>query len=433
MDPRLIGALALCWASQAPDAQPAPEPEDPDPEAETALAPAEEGGEAAQEVAFRYLVQFRPAERVAKVRLRVEQRAPGLKRLRFHIDPAQHLDFRGDGDLEREDDSHVVWRPPEGGGTARWSARLDHLRDQKSYDARLTSRWALFRGSDLVPPAASRFVGGSTSVGTVRFELPKRWKLVTPAVEIGPGRYRIDTDRFFARPQGWMMAGRLRTVVFESAGVQVTVATPRKLGLELMELRTFLRFTLPSFRELLGEMPDRIVIVGAGDPMWRGGLSGPRSLYVHADRPLVSKDGTSPILHELMHAFMRAVSKENGDWVVEGLAELYAVHLLHRAGGMSDAERDAAIAYLRKKGRGVRSLLAPRSTGRRTAKAVGVLDRLDRKIREHSGGETSLDHVVRRLVESGAPITTAHFRKVVSDVVGEDLAPFFETHVAATP
>ena len=32
-------------------------------------------------------------------------------------------------------------------------------------------------------------------------------------------------------------------------------------------------------------------MVGANDPMWRGGLSAPRSLYLHSGRPLIESDG----------------------------------------------------------------------------------------------------------------------------------------------
>ena len=43
----------------------------------------------------------------------------------------------------------------------------------------------------------------------------------------------------------------------------------------------------------------RLLIVSAGDPMWRGGLSGPSSMFLHSDRPLISENRTSTLLHEL--------------------------------------------------------------------------------------------------------------------------------------
>src|SRR3546814_11955514 len=82
-----------------------------------------------------------------------------------------------------------------------------------------------------------------------------------------------------------------------------------------------------------------VVFVSAGDPMWHGGLSGPRSLFVHADRPLISENGSSTLMHEMVHVVtgLRAVSGD--DWIVEGIAEYYSMVLLNRSGMLSDARQ----------------------------------------------------------------------------------------------
>lgn len=435
MEP-LLTCLFLVAVAQEPDAT-AP-PADPEGVTEGPMPPPEPGSDAAEagsphQVEYRYRVVLKPSERVARVRLEVRQEAPGLRQLRLHYDPQQHLSFKGDGELDAEDETHLVWRPPPEGGTLSWTARLDHLRDERSYDARVATRWALFRGTDLVPPAASSFVTGSESTGSVRFELPKRWRIVGPDRQVAPGRFEVETDRFFIRPQGWMLAGQISVETFEIGETSITLATPRKLGLDLMDIRTFLRFTLPTFQQVVGQLPPRILVVGAGDPMWRGGLSGPRSLYLHRDRPLVASDGTSPVLHELMHVFMEAKSGDDGDWIVEGLAELYALNVLQRSGGMSESERKQSLAYLAKRGQGIQRLTAGKSTGRRTARAVVVLDRLDQQIQKATQGNRSLDDVVRRLVLEDQKVTTAYFRQIVQDVVGEDLEGFFSTYVSTEP
>ena len=43
-----------------------------------------------------------------------------------------------------------------------------------------------------------------------------------------------------------------------------------------------------SLSRLLPDFPDRLTVVSATGPMWRGGLSAPASLYIHADLPLIS-------------------------------------------------------------------------------------------------------------------------------------------------
>ena len=77
-----------------------------------------------------------------------------LKQLVFRIDPERHLDFRGDGEIVISEES-VTWRPGGSGTALHYTFLIDHLRDARSYDARITKTWALFRGDDLVPPARS--------------------------------------------------------------------------------------------------------------------------------------------------------------------------------------------------------------------------------------------------------------------------------------
>src|SRR3546814_10217934 len=82
--------------------------------------------------------------------------------------------------------------------------------------------------------------------------------------------------------------------------------------------------------------------------MWRGGLSGPNSLYMHADRPIVSENGTSSLVHELVHVFSRIKDSDRSDWITEGLAEYYAIELVRRAGGMSEDRYQAVREHLTK-------------------------------------------------------------------------------------
>ncbi|NJK88714.1 MAG: hypothetical protein HC923_04485 [Myxococcales bacterium] len=355
---------------------------------------------AGAKVEFRYDITIKPVERVALVEMVVRQDAVGLESMRFHIDPDRHVGFEGDGTVASDGPAYVVWDLPADGGKLTWTARIDHLREPTAYDARIASGWALFRGSDIVPPAASRVTEDATSTARARFDLPNKWELVSRHEPMDDGFVRLeDENRFYKRPSGWMMVGKLESMTFEVAGTAVKLATSPKLGLHLTDLRSFLRWTLPSFRDLLGELPKTLVVVGSGDPMWRGGLSGPNSLYLHRDRPLIDSDSTSPVLHELTHVFMGAKSGPGGDWIVEGLAEYYALEVLTRSGGITKEERDEAMERLKRRGRKVDSLDVEHSRGRITARATAVLDRLDRRIRELTNGAKSLDDVLRALLE----------------------------------
>jgi hypothetical protein len=172
-------------------------------------------------------------------------------------------------------------------------------------------------------------------------------------------------------------------------------------------------------------MPERLLVVSAGDPMWRGGLSGPRSFYIHADRPLITPDVTSPILHELVHAVTSARSAPGGDWIVEGLADYYSLELLVRSKTVSRRRYTRALARLAERGRGVRDLTVEPADGSVTARAVTALHALDGEIRRATGDKASLDDVVAQLAAVPGAVTLERFRSVVTAVAGRDLAAFF--------
>lgn len=374
-----------------------------------------------------YDVRVVPSEKAAYVKVILGKNAHYVERITFTVDPERQLDFDGDGEIELAD-GKVTWVPPRGGGELRYTFRIDHLRDAQRYDARVSSTWALFRGDDLVPPARVSTVGeGALAEARLRLRLPEGWKAVSPYVEDSAGTLRIDNpDRRFDRPTGWFLLGKINVSRTTVAGTKLTVATPRKQGDRRQDLLAFLRFTLPELRALLGGMPERITIVSAGDPMWRGGLSGPGSLYLHGERPLIDHDFTSPVLHEIVHTAMGARSGPDGDWIVEGLAEYLGLEALVRSKGISKARHKRALEKAKKKGEGVSDLLVPRADAKVTAKAVTVLYELDLLMAERCQGK--LSDVVDRLRRAKGSISTSGFRGIAEDVGQCDLSAFFEKH-----
>src|SRR5690606_12971883 len=116
----------------------------------------------------------------------------------------------------------------------------------------------------------------------------------------------------------------------------------------------------------------------------------------------------------------------DGDWIVEGLAELYSLEALVRSRTISKRRYERALARIDARGRGVRSVVATqRASGAVTARAVGLLRDLDGEIRAASGGERSLDDVMHELALSSEAISLAHFRKLCEQVAGAPLADFF--------
>lgn len=375
-----------------------------------------------------YEARVRP-DCLAEVAITVDQNPGLLRELRIRIDPERHHDFAGDGRVAREGE-HLVWALPAGRAQLRYRVRIDHLRGE-GFDARCTLDYALFRGEDLFPPTATWVVPeGTPSRARLRLELPHAWKVVTPFRRRKDGTFTIEQPhRDHDRPTGWILAGRLGVQRETVAGVRLTIASPIGEGIHRLDLLALLRWTLPQLRRILPELPDRLLIVSARDPMWRGGLSGPRSLYLHGDRPLIERDGTSPLLHELMHVLMRARAGSDGDWIVEGLAELYSLELLVRSKTISEARYRKSLEGLARRGASVERLRVPRSTGNTTARAADLLHRLDRRIRSETGDRKSLDDVLRALIAADRPITTEGFRNAAERVTGLRLERFFRNNV----
>src|SRR5690606_39628931 len=115
------------------------------------------------------------------------------------------------------------------------------------------------------------------------------------------------------------------------------------------------------------------------------------SLFLHADRPLVSENGTSSLLHELVHVIARITDHDNSDWISEGLAEYYAIELLRRAGGMTEDRYQQVRKHLTNWSRDVKSLRTERASGPITARAVLLLQEPDGQVRKARQGPRRRD------------------------------------------
>jgi predicted metalloprotease with PDZ domain len=260
-------------------------------------------------------------------------------------------------------------------------------------------------------------------VARLQFELPQGWKSVeTGWPRVGKNRFRIDNpSRQFDRPTGWVLAGKLGSRRAQLGDTDVTVAAPVGEGMRRMDIITLLTFIWPEAQAVFPRDPAKLLIVGAGDPMWRGGLSAPNSVFFHADRPLVSENGTSSLVHELVHVFSRIRDTDRSDWISEGLAEYYAIELMRRAGGMSEDRYQAIRKKLANWSKKVDSLRTENSTGPVTARAVLLLQELDREIRKATDNQRSLDDVTRGLMRLDKA-STKDFVEISENVMGRGSA-----------
>lgn len=360
-----------------------------------------------------YTAWVKPDPGIATVKLRISSHPDWVNWMRFYVDPERHENFLHSGELVREGDE-LLWTPPDDDAWIQYDVKIESRRSNGRYDGYITEDWALFRADDLVPPVRTDFRDGTQSRAKLEVHLPDGWSIVTRYPRYTSGRYKVDDpDRLIDRPTGWLVMGRIGTRRETIGGTKVTVAAPVDQGVKRMDMIAFLRWTLPTMQSLFPDFPDRLLIVSADDPMWRGALSAPNSLYLHADRPMISGNGTSTLIHELVHVAMSARSGPKADWIVEGLAEYYSLEVLHRSGTLSTERYENAHEELAEWGKDVESLDVERSHGPITAKAVGRLRLIDKEIREQSGGRRSLDDVVRTLATTDGEITREAFAAAV--------------------
>ncbi len=375
-----------------------------------------------------YDVGIVASEKSAHVTIRLWADAKPIKWIRFKIDPNRYRAIRADGELI-EVEGGVEWHPPKGGGRFRYVFSIDHLRNEEGYDARCAKNWAIFRGEDLVPKMRIRTYTPARSKSRMRLRLPEGWSAAIPYRRLSGGDYSIDEPRRrFDRPTGWFALGKMGVVRETIGGARITIAGPARQGIRRMDMLALLKWNLPALGDLFGVLPRRFQIVSAGDPMWRGGLSAPRSIFLHVDRPLIGEDSTSPLLHEMVHSLMRASAGSGGNWVVEGIAELYSIELLRRSQTLTESRYESAVEAIRKRARKGGRLRAGSVTGDTRAKAVVVMWEIDAAIREATSDEKSLDDAVRQLASKSKRITTKRFRSVVADVAGRDLKAIFERY-----
>ena len=367
-----------------------------------------------------------PAAGSVQVVLTLAQDSNLLREMSFDSDRVEQI--AGDGEL-RSDDGHYVWLPPASGGKLSWRINARHKRNHSGYDAWLDESWGLFRAEDLIPRADTRVRRGARSETEFQFDLPKNWSAITEYYEKA-GKFRVvKAGRNFVQPSGWIVVGKLGVRREKIAGTRVAIAGPVEENIRRMDTLALLNWTLPKLVRIVPEPIPRLTIVSAGKPMWRGGLSAPQSLYMHTERPLISENGTSSMLHELMHVAMGATAERGYDWIVEGFAEYYSLELLRRSGSITFRRYRAALDELRTWSRSADKLCSRSSTGPETALAVTVLQSLDEEIDDESDDKHDLDDVLSAMLESDRKFTLNALRKASRELIDKDPEALHKRHL----
>lgn len=350
--------------------------------------------------------------------MEVQQSRGHLRELSFARSATAASDIEGDGELEVTAD-HVRWRPPRNGGQLRWRVTVPTRRTGGGYDAWLDDSWGIFRAEDIIPRAKSRTLKGATSNTTLTFDLPPGWSAVTEYFSRNNKFLVKIPDRRLDLPQGWIVIGNLGVRRETIAGVRVAIAAPVGQAVRRLDILALLNWTLPELMPLLTGQLRRLTIISAGDPMWRGGLSAPGSMFIHAERPLISENGTSTVLHEAVHIAFGIRAKIGYDWITEGLAEYYSLELLRRGGAITERRYEAAMAEQTAWAETASTLCGSRSSGATTALAVVTFARLDREIRDATEGKSNLDDFVVAIISANGALDLDTLVETAAGLLGK--------------
>ena len=372
----------------------------------------------AKKVDLDYQVRLLPATGQAEVRLTLAE-GSAVRSLDFDLGTAgAYSGFQADGQWQQQGE-RGVWHPANGKTSLSYRVKLDQKLRSGAYSSRITPHWALFLGDQLVPPAHLDQQDGTELVARLTVDLPEGWNSIeTPWPRIGKDKFRIDNvSRLFDRPTGWMLAGNLGSRRARLGETDVTVAAPVGQGMRRMDSLTLLTFVWPQLQAVFPRNPAKLLLVGARDGMWRGATAAQGSIYLHSSRPMVSENGNSLLLRELVQLFAQIRVRDNSDWLGQGLTEYYATELLRRAGGISDDRYEVAQARLQKLGGQVTQLRAEHASPAQVARGVMLLQALDKEIRIHTQAKRSLDDVTRALMRLPS-VSTEEFVQISENVLG---------------
>jgi hypothetical protein len=361
-----------------------------------------------------------PGESVAEASITLKQPRLLMHTASFNAPADRFSDFSGDGKIKRNGD-HVTWKPPKKGGTIQYKVTINHKRSSSGFDALVEDDWALFRFDDVFPASRTAHNERARSKSILKLRLPPGWSVLTPFPLLDNGSFKVfNPRRRFDRPTGWVVAGHLGVRKDMIAGIEVAIGAPVEMGVQRIAMLALLRWTLPFINDELDELPSMISIVSAADPMWRGALSAPNSIYIHTERPLISENGTSTLLHEVMHMLMPVRTAADSDWIDEGLAEYLSLSILYETGTISDVRFQASIDKFRHRGAAISDLQTTRSSGELTARAVAVFYDLDKELRETTDGQVTLFDLTRRLMEEKQPVDLARIRMLATELTGQN-------------
>lgn len=328
------------------------------------------------------------------------------------------------------------------------------------YNAYLGPDWGVFRAESLALGFNYSYVEGTPFrwAATVRWDVPAGWsaEMALPRASGVERAFRLPEGEVL--PRGFVALGKLDVATAAGAGKEFRLATiGEKLSYEA-DAFPYLEKATPYYAQVYGPVTGSVLLaIAAPSPMFRGGLGGTDSFYVHSESDLRT------LAHEYAHAWqLFGTVLDPGAasvWIAEGDADYHGAISLFVTEYWS---LDEVNEFLR--GFSQEATKEPfRSTPLVDAtyggdkedvayhKGALVLHALDTLMRERTAGSgvVGIDAVLRALNEAHdqrvdeddaaarqarlSPVTNSEMLAAVNEAVATsafvDFAPFFTQYV----
>ena len=308
----------------------------------------------------------------------------------------------------------------------------------------------------------------------VRLDLPASWQVATG---LDPDPERAGTllaESYDVLVDSPIEVGLQRRLSFEVEGHVHEIVIWGEVEIDESKLLSDFEKIVRNQISLWGSIPyDRYVFLIHVGPGFRGGTEHINSTIMQADRkrledPKQYKEFLGLVSHEFFHTWNIKQIRPSGLspyqyqvenytsllWLVEGTTSYYDDLSLVRAGLITSDDYYERLSklidsYRKTPGREVQSLAessfdawikfthptphSPNTSISFYSKGALVSLLLDLYIRTESRGEASLDDLMRRLYQDfplgGGGYTEADLVRIVSQLTGQDSAPFFESFV----
>jgi len=303
-------------------------------------------------------------------------------------------------------------------------------------------------------PGYALFIVGKVNDIELHLDIPENWHASASWQRIGDEGHRFAIADENDLMSAYLLLGthseRIARLSKGAEEVEIVLALGGHFKASMDEVQKTVESLLHAYSGVFDGTPkDRMLFVANPDEKHHGGGVSGRSISVLMGGSLDETDRSfwvPLVVHEVCHIWIGKTIgfKWQEYWLSEGFTEYYSRIICTRLGLTSEDDflRDLERkweSYLSQQGQlSIREAGEDKSVNRELVYQGGSLiaAALDLQIRDLTGNQKSLDDVMKRMYQefglTGSKYAMDNVIRIVSQIAGEDLEPFFCKYVAGT-